>query len=204
MIQISKKDSPYRAEVKIMGSLNQSEKNQTTSKVNIRQITITAVFAAVIFVLTRFTSIPVGVGNGYFHFGDMAILLAVAVVGWKYAPLAAGIGAMIADLTAGYAIWMVPTFIVKAVFALVCGIVAEKLFKGKLYGYVIGAVLGAIVHIIGYFLSWTLLFSFEAALSTLPLLSFQTAVGMVGGVILVTAVNTSGAAKSIRRLAKMH
>ena len=36
--------------------------NQTTKsiKVNIRQITIAALFAAVIFVLTRFTEIPVG------------------------------------------------------------------------------------------------------------------------------------------------
>lgn len=180
-----------------------STKTGTSNKVNIRQITITALFAAVIFVLTRFTSVPVGAGLGYFHFGDMAILLAVAVVGWQYAALAAGIGAAIADLTAGFAMWIVPTFIVKALFALVCGIIAQKLFNGKLYGYIIGAVVGAIAHIAGYFLSWTVLFSFETALTTLPLLSFQTAVGMVGGVILITALNTSGAARQIKKLANI-
>ena len=179
--------------------------NQTTksSKVNIRQITITALFAAVIFVLTRFTAVPVGTGSGYFHFGDMAILLAVAIVGWKYAALAAGIGAALADLTAGYAIWIIPTFIVKALFALVCGLIAQKLFKDNLYGYVIGAIVGAVVHIIGYFFSWALLFSFEAAFTTLPLLTFQTAIGLVGGVILVSAINASGAASQIKKLANI-
>lgn len=180
-----------------------STQTKTSNKVNIRQITIAALFAAVIFVLTRFTEIPVGAGLGYFHFGDMAILLSVAIVGWKYAPLAAGIGAAIADLTAGFAMWIVPTFVVKALFALVCGLIAQKLFKGKLYGYIIGAVVGAVVHIAGYFLSWTILFSFETALTVLPLLSFQTAVGLVGGVILVTVLNTSGAARQIKKLAKI-
>lgn len=46
------------------------------------------------------------------------IFLAIVFLGYKKAPLAAGIGAGLADLIGGYSAWVAPTFIIKFLWHL--------------------------------------------------------------------------------------
>ena len=77
-----------------------------------------AVFAAMIFVLTRFIQIPVPGGMGYLHFGDAMIYLVASTLGGPWALLASAIGAAIADLSSGYAVYAPVSAIVKVLIAL--------------------------------------------------------------------------------------
>ena len=60
-----------------------------------------AVFAAMIFALTRFIQIPVPGGAGYLHFGDAMIYIVASTLGGPWALLASALGAAIADLSSG-------------------------------------------------------------------------------------------------------
>ena len=83
---------------------------------NIFNLVFAALFAALIFVLTKFVSIPTGIG--YVHLGDAAIYLAAAFLPTPYAMAAAGIGGAMSDLVGGYFVYIPVTFIIKALLAL--------------------------------------------------------------------------------------
>ena len=100
------------------------KENTKNARINVRSITFTAVMAALVFVFTYTFKIPFV--NGYTHIGDSMIFLAIVFLGYKKAPLAAGIGAGLADLIGGYSAWVAPTFIIKFFMALICALIMEK------------------------------------------------------------------------------
>lgn len=168
-------------------------------KTNVRQITFTAVMAALIFVFTFTFKIPLG--NGYTHLGDAVIFISAWLLGGKRATFAGGLGAAFADLALGYTVWILPTFIVKFVTVAVCCLIAEKLFKQSLIGYFVGMLAGAAVHIGGYSLAWALLFDKATALASLPTLALQTAVGVIVAAVLIVVFQKSGAGKKLQAMA---
>ncbi len=79
---------------------------------NIKNMAITAMFAAMVYVLTAFVHIPTH--QGYVHVGDGIIYLSAAILPMPYAMAASAIGAGLSDYMSGYAMWVVPTVIIKA------------------------------------------------------------------------------------------
>jgi len=80
-----------------------------------RKLTVTAVFAALIYAVTYFSRIPVPV-IGIVHFGDGIIFAACAALGWWAVP-AAVIGSCLADLTMGAFYYIPATLVIKSVMA---------------------------------------------------------------------------------------
>lgn len=76
-----------------------------------------AVLAAVVFVMTMVPKIPIPLG--YANLGEAAILLIALGFPRRDAALAAGLGSALTDLLGGYAVWAVPTFIIKGFMAFV-------------------------------------------------------------------------------------
>ena len=103
-------------------------------KITVKSICFTAVMAALIFVFTFTFKIPLG--NGYTHLGDAIIFLSIPLLGSKKSCFAAGIGAALADVIGGYTIWAPPTFCIKLLLVLICGIFAEKLMKNKCAAFI--------------------------------------------------------------------
>ena len=87
-------------------------------KINVKQLTLCGVLAALVFVLTYFPKVPVPVTGGYVHLGDGAIFLAALLLGPLGIP-AAAIGSGLADLIGGYMLYVIPTVIIKGLVALV-------------------------------------------------------------------------------------
>lgn len=75
-------------------------------------LTITALFAALIYLVTAYLHIPSH--TGYTHVGDAFIYLAASLLPTPYAAAAGAIGAALADGLTGYAMWMLPSIIIKA------------------------------------------------------------------------------------------
>lgn len=86
---------------------------------SVHNIVTGALLAALVFVATCL-SFPNGAG-GYTHLGDAMIVLAVMFLGGKKGAVSAGLGAMLADIILGYAVWAPVTLVSKAVMALVMG-----------------------------------------------------------------------------------
>lgn len=156
---------------------------QQSKKVNVRYITFTAVMAALVFVFTFTFKIPLG--TGYTHLGDMMIFLA----------------ACLADLALGYAAWMAPTFIIKFLAVAICCLIAEKAMHRSLLGYGVGAVAGGAFQIGAYTLAKVLMYDKTYALTTLPELAIQTAVGIAVAGVLVVILTKSGAGAKLQRMA---
>lgn len=76
----------------------------------------TALFTALITVCT--SVIQVLAGNGYLHFGDSMIYLAACILPGPCAIFAAAVGAALADVFTGFAIYAPATIIIKALNAL--------------------------------------------------------------------------------------
>ncbi len=152
------------------------------SKTNIQKITITGLFAALIFVGTFSFKIPTMFG--YTHLGDCFIIMAVFMLGGKRGALAGAIGAGLADLIGGYTIWVIPTMFIKASWALIAGFIAFKILKNLKARFWIAAIIGGLVHIALYTLVKIPLFGITYALSSLLSVSIQTLSGVILGNIL--------------------
>ena len=116
-------------------------------------------FAALTALLTAGPHIPVG--NGYVHCGDAVIYLAAAVLPLPYAAGAAAVGGALADLMSGYAVYALPTFLIKGMLALVFSAVGgtRKLEKRR----ILAMLLCGIVSVIGYWITAVILYGGWAA-----------------------------------------
>lgn len=152
----------------------------------------TAIMAALVFLGTYCFKIPAP--NGYTHLGDCMIFIAVLILGGKKGALAGGIGSALADALGGYMLWILPTFFIKAIMALIMSFIYEKLNSKISFSYLIGAIIGGIFQIIAYTLFKIPLFGFEYALTRLIGLIVQTSLG----VIIFFVLNKSGVIKKIK------
>ena len=88
-----------------------------------------ALLAALSYIGFQFfrIDIPVGIEKTAFHFGNVFLILAALLIGGFWGGMAGAVGMGIADLTSGYASSAPATFILKLLFGLVVGLVAEKI-----------------------------------------------------------------------------
>ncbi|MBR3446701.1 MAG: TIGR04002 family protein [Oscillospiraceae bacterium] len=116
-------------------------------------------FAALTALLTAALHIPVG--NGYVHCGDAVIYLAAAMLPLPYAAGAAAVGGALADVLSGYAVYALPTFIIKAMLALVFSAVSgtQMLEKRR----ILAMILCGLVSVTGYWLTAVILYGGWAA-----------------------------------------
>ena len=150
-------------------------------KINVKQMTLCGVLAALVFVLTYFPKVPVPVTGGYVHLGDGAIFLAVLLLGPLGIP-AAAIGSGLADLIGGYMLYVIPTVIIKGLVALV----GWKLYKkGSWVSAVVAFVLAEAVMVLGYFVFECFTSGAPAAAAAILPNVVQGVAGVVLGLICV-------------------
>ena len=84
-------------------------------KLTTKEMSLTAVFMAFTFIVTRFIQIPIPLG--YFNVGNTVILCACAFLPAPCGAWAGGIGSALADLTS-FPVYTIPTLIIKTVMPL--------------------------------------------------------------------------------------
>ena len=114
-------------------------------------IVLTGLFAAIITVSTMIIRIPTPT-KGYINLGDCFVNIAGWLLGPLYGGFAAGTGSALSDLFAGYTVYVIPTFIIKGLMAVVAYALYKVLSKKapNLVGRVISAIAAEIVMIVGY------------------------------------------------------
>lgn len=136
----------------------------TNSSLKTRYLCLAAVFAAIIFLFTAYIHIPSYMG--YIHVGDAFIYLAASMLPLPYAAAAGAIGAGLADVLSGYAIFAPGTIIIKGLTALCFSAAAQKVITRR---NLIGIVPSLIICVGGYLAYETILTGqFGAALSGAP------------------------------------
>ncbi|MCL1965444.1 MAG: ECF transporter S component [Firmicutes bacterium] len=142
----------------------------------IRRLTLGGVLAALILLLTYAVKFPLST-VGYVHAGDGAIFFAAALLG-PYTALAAGVGSALADLLGGWFIFVVPTFVIKALMGGIAGMLAKKNHALR-NAFVFS--LGACVMVLGYYIFEGFYYGWAEALVEVGPNLLQGAAGVVIG-----------------------
>jgi uncharacterized membrane protein len=157
------------------------------SSYTVRDMCLIGVMAAVIFLLTVVPRVPIPLG--YAHLGDGAIMLAGFYGGKKKGALASAIGSALADGLGGFAIWIIPTFIIKYMMGRTAYSNAPLLsFKTLLCFLGTAAWL-----VIGYTLAGALLYgSLATGLTSTPGLLYEAAINLVAAYAVGICLEKAG------------
>ena len=159
------------------------------TRVSTRELTLTAVMSAFVFIATFVPKIPIPLG--YAHLGDAAIFVIVVMFGRKIGIMSGCFGSMLADLIGGFPIWIGPTLIIKWLMAETFARIAnlDDKFNWHSLRTVTALLLAGIVMAAGYTLTGALLYdSLEAGLSTAPCLLIEALVNAVAAIIAGTVM----------------
>ena len=95
---------------------------------------------AMVMIATTFFKIPNAMG--YIHLGDGFVLLAAIILPKKYACFAGGVGAGLADIYGGYAVWAPWTLVIKIMMVLIVQLFFDFLMKRASNGKHIAKIAG--------------------------------------------------------------
>ena len=151
---------------------------------------MTALFIALGYVATSLLVIPVP-GGGYLNLGDTIVLLGAYLLGPVYGAVAGGFGPALADLLAGYGIYVPATLVIKALMGVTAAMLYRALRK-KVWGVVLCGAAAEAIMIAGYYL-------FESFLAGNPAAGFmgvpgnlvQAAFGVAASTLLTAALKKS-------------
>ena len=160
-------------------------------------LVLSAMFCALIFIVTWF-AIPTPL-MGNVNLGDGMILLAAWLLGGPWAVAAAGLGAALCDLAAGYAVYAPATLLIKALMVLVALGVEALFAKEKRRSRAVrllGGVAAECVMIVGYFAFEALALGYGwGALANLPFNAVQGACGVVVAMLVYELLAHAGFSK---------
>lgn len=174
----------------------QTIKTAKKSKIDAKVLALSAMFAALVTVATAFIKIPAP--TGYAHAGDSMVFLTASVLPAPFSFLAAGVGGALADLLSGYAVWALPTALIKALnvlpFFFIRKILSKKNKDDKILRLAtfVAVVLSAAITVGGYFVANLLIYDAGAALAEIPFNLMQALVGAVLFTALGAALDAIG------------
>ena len=142
----------------------------------VRKLTTTALMAAVVFVVTFVIKVPMPIASGgYVNIGDAAVYIAASALGGPMGMVAAAAGSALADLSAGYAIYILPTAVVKGLMGLVCGKLMEE---AGFVRFLIASAVGGAIMVGGYAAFEAAMFNVNHALAGAPFNMIQWVCGV--------------------------
>lgn len=152
-----------------------------------------AVFAAMIFALTRFIQIPVPGGAGYLHFGDAMIYIVASTLGGPWALLASALGAAIADLSS-VAVYAPISAFVKVLIALPFVFVNKKSEKILTPLTICLTIPSGVITVLGYYLG-DLIVNKAYAVADIPMNIVQA----VGSAIIFAVISAAFDAAKLKK-----
>jgi len=147
-----------------------------TGEMTTQELVFTALMTALVFVATYLPHIPIPLG--YAHLGDAVIFLLALLAPRRSALFAACCGSALADLLGGFAIWIVPTLIIKFVMAEIVCRTAQA--RSRMARIALAFALASLWMAAAYTLAGAVLYdSFTAALASFPGLLAEGAVNSI-------------------------
>ena len=123
-------------------------------KSNIKNLCLTAVFTAIVYVFTAYFHIPSH--TGYTHVGDAFIYLSACLLPLPYAIFVGAVGALLADVLTGFAIWAPASIIIKTVTVLFFTSKSAKIMSAR---NLFALLPSAITCFVGYYTYEAIFFS---------------------------------------------
>ncbi|MEM3770005.1 MAG: ECF transporter S component [Candidatus Bathyarchaeia archaeon] len=124
-----------------------------------RQLSITAVFTALVCIATISFTVYVPSTKGYFNIGETMVYTAALLFGPFVGAFAGGVGSMLADVFLGYYYYAPATLVIKASEGLLVGFISRKgqVFarsyvkrEWRIFTIEIGILVGMLISLIGF------------------------------------------------------
>ena len=163
---------------------------ETNTRKKTLQLSIFALYMAIICIVTMFTKIPIPLG--YAHIGDSIILTFALFYGGKKGFIVGGIGSAMSDLLSGFPQWIIPTFIIKGIMAVIMASIARK--KDGSYQIIsirtfIGAVVSMLFMVCGYVCTGIFMEGFAAGIASAPGLLIKSVVNIIAFYIIAIVLD---------------
>jgi uncharacterized membrane protein len=158
------------------------------------KITVAAIFAALVFIVTsQIPPISIPASSGYFNLGETIIYVTALLFGPLTGALAGGIGSMLGDVYLGFAQFAPGTLMIKGLEGVIVGLLNTKLkryISNLTLRISISVVVGGLEMVTGYFLYEQIVlgYPFAAALAEVPFNIVQMAIGLTVATPIVHAV----------------
>ncbi len=169
-------------------------------KNNLFKLCCSAVFAAIICVLTFAFPVPLP-SHGYFNFGDCFVIIAALCLGPVWGGMAAGIGAGLSDLILGYTYYAPATLIIKWLMAVGCYYVFKAFLninkKLDIVGIILVAIVAEIIMVAGYFVFELFIYNAAVAVADTVGNSIQGVIGALSGSFLFGVLFKTGTVKKL-------
>ena len=138
---------------------------------NTRTLTKLALLTALTVVLSLFFIIPIPGTKGFVTLAEVGIFIAAQLFGGMGGLVVGALSGAIIDLLAGYPEWLLFSLLIHGLQGYVVGTLASRAKP------ILGLIAGSIVMVVGYFFAGWLLFSFPAALPSVPTNIIQNVLG---------------------------
>ena len=149
----------------------------------LKRMVMGGLLAAVVALMTAAVKLPVPATGGYVHPGDGAIFLAAYLMG-PWAAVPAALGSALADILGGYAVYAIPTALIKGAMGWIAGrLIAEK----KTARNALVFALCELVMVAGYFAFEWMMYGAGAAIGAVIPNLIQGAAGVILGLFMTGA-----------------
>ena len=166
-------------------------------KMSVQKLCINALMIALVCVTTAVIQIPIPLG--YMHLGNVMILVAGVFFGPVTGLLAGGIGSALADLLTGFAVWVIPTLVIKSIMGYAIGRIAwgnAKTLQHNMLRIAIGNIIGIIIMVAGYTIFGSILYgSIAAGLEQVPGLVTEGILAIVVFYVVYAAMSAAKVTK---------
>jgi uncharacterized membrane protein len=144
-----------------------------------RRVSVTAISIAIVTVMVFMIRIPVPATGGFWHTGVAAEIFVALAFGPLIGAAAAGIGAALADLFAGYASFAPLTLVAHGLTGLLAGYLGwRRGWSGMLVGWTLGGLAQVGVYFVGEAFIYGV--GIAGAAAELPGNLVQVSLGLVG------------------------
>jgi len=145
----------------------------------VRTIASISIMIPLVTVLTMLIRIPIPATQGYFNFGDAAVILVSLLFGPYVGLIAGGVGSSLADIISGFPNYALVTLLAKGMEGYVAGVIFRRLQKKSRFIFYLCGPIGGLFMISSYFIYESYFFSFGNALVELPLNILQVVLGSI-------------------------
>ena len=153
----------------------------------VRMLTMTGALAALSCAATLTVAVPTPTG-GYVNPGDAVVLLGAYMLGGGYGAAAGALGPALADLLAGYGVYVPATLVIKGLMALAAGKLYRRA-RGRIWSVAACGAAAEGIMVAGYWLYDALLLgSLAAGAAGVPGNLIQGAFGAACAAVLSAAL----------------
>lgn len=157
-----------------------------TTGVDIRFLTITALFIALTYVFTAFINVrlPIAANGGLIHLGNVPLFICAILFGKKSGAIAGSVGMGLFDLLSGWTAWAPFTFVIVALMGFAVGAITEK--HHSFGRNILAIAAAAVIKVVGYYIAEIIIYgNWLAPMASIPGNLVQ--VGVAAVIVLIIA-----------------